>query len=532
MKTSIETTSGTPADFLASVDVDAPLFILPGAKTFTYGELRRDSAALAAVLHSQGVERGDTLAVCLGNQPEWMVVAFAAWRLGAAVLALNPRLGEKEISDLIRRTGSKALFLAPSYRNGALAATIGRVSAKDSATLRLIVSCDNTSAEGLVPGTHALSLTSLPQAEPVGVLAEPGDPCLYIATSGTTSLPKIVCHRQDRVTRHCQNVTNAIGFDADSRVLLAVPLCGAFGFAIAMSTIASGVPLVMLDTFKPTEVSIIINEMSVTHIMGTNDMLDSLLKVAPGERPFPTLRMFGHANFTPGLTKLPEMAEQRGVHMRGLYGLSETLAFVAARAAADPLEVRAEGGGALTTPEAKLRIADPVTGQEQPKGTLGEIQILSPNVMTGYLNDPERTAGAFTDDGYLRTGDMGLRGPNDTFTFIARINDVLRIGGYLVAPEEIEVVIRADPAVDQCQVVAVSLPQGPRPVAFIVAAPGQTPDTAALIERCREQLAIYKVPVRIYVIDEIPATNGPNGLKVKKGVLRDIASKQLAAEDA
>lgn len=105
----------------------------------------------------------------------------------------------------------------------------------------------------------------------------------------------------------------------------------------------------------------------------------------------------------------------------------------------------------------------------------------------------------------------------------------MRIGGYLVAPEEIEVVINSDPDVDNSQVVAVTLPQGPRPVAFVIAAPGKTPDTAALIEKCRNQLAIYKVPVHIFVIDKFPVADGPNGLKVKKGELRDIAYKQLVA---
>ncbi|RBW51218.1 AMP-binding protein [Marinobacter sp. F3R11] len=530
MSARIETAGETLAGFLADEGADAPLFILPGNKVFTYGELSRNSAQVAAVLHSYGIGRGDTIAVYLGNQPEWMVAAFAAWRIGAAVLALNPRLGEKEVSDLIGRTGAKALFLAPGYRNGDLAKTIRKVSAKSSSTIKLVVSCDDESAEGLVSGADAISIAALPECEPAGLLAHPEDPCLYIATSGTTSLPKIVSHRQDRVVRHSRNVSQAMGLDADSRVLLAVPLCGGFGFSIAMMAIASGIPLVMLDAFDPVEVSGVINEAGVTHALGTNDMLDSLLKVVSGERPFPGLRMYGHANFTPGLTELPEIAERHGVHMRAMYGLSESLALVAMRAADDPLEVRAEAGGTLTTPGARLRIADPISGEELAEGQSGEIQILSPNVMTGYLNDPERTAGAFTEDGYLRTGDMGVRGPNDTFTLLTRINDVLRIGGYLVAPEEIEVVISADPDVDSCQVVAVTLPQGPRPVAFVVPATGRTPDTAALIEKCRDQLAVYKVPVHIFIIDEVPMVDGPNGLKVKKSALRDMAEKQLVTE--
>jgi len=515
-------------DFIAAVDDETPLFVRPGKADYTYGELKRESARLAGVLQAEGIGRGDAIALCLGNRPEWMVVAFAAWRLGAAVLALNPRFGSREIGDLILRTGSKALFLAPGYRDGAVADAFRRVPTEERASLKLIVSCDEVSAEGLAPGLRVLSLTDLPDAAPVGNLAEPDDPCLYMATSGTTSLPKIVHHRQDRVFRHCRNAGQVIGYDSSSRVLLAIPFCGGYGFAVAMTAIALGITIVLMDAFEPVEVARAINEHGVTHGMGTNDMLHNLLQVMPGGRPFPGLRMFGHANFTPGLTELPEEAERRGVKMRGFYGLSETLAFVGARSPDASLEERAAGGGVLTTPEAKLRIADPETGLEQPEGTPGEIQIKSPNVMVGYLNDPERTAAAFTDDGYFRTGDLGLRGKNDSFTFITRMNDVLRIGGYLVAPEEIEDIIKADPSVDQCQVVAITLDKGPRPVAFIVPAAGAKPDEAALMERCRAQLAIYKVPVRIFELDTIPVADGPNGLKVKKNVLREMAAERLA----
>ncbi|WP_165937651.1 AMP-binding protein [Antarcticimicrobium sediminis] len=507
---------------------DAPLFLIPGQPDYTYGQLRSESKRLAAALHARGIGRGDTVALCLGNRPEWMVAAFAAWRLGAAILALNPRFGTKEIGDLIRRTDASALVLDPGYRKGAVADAVRRIPTKDRASLELVLSVEDIPADEVIPGVETLALSTLSDFSTTEIQAQPQDVCLYLATSGTTSQPKIVQHIQNRVAHHCTNAAAAIGFDADSRTILAIPFCGGFGFAVAMTSIASGIPMVLLDTFEPEQVSRLINDLGVTHAMGTNDMLDKLLTVTPGDRPFPGLKMFGHANFTPGLTELPAEAERRAVLIRGFYGLSETLAFVAARRADAPLEERKEGGGTLTTPGAKLRIADPDTGAEQPEGAAGEVQILSPNVMVGYLNDPERTAATFTPDGYLRTGDLGLRGAGESFTFLTRMNDILRIGGYLVAPEEIEAVIKEDLSVDQCQVVSVTLKQGPRPVAFVVPAAGTTPDHASLIATCRAQLAIYKVPVRIFEINEIPVADGPNGLKVRKNVLRDIAQQAMA----
>src|SRR5690606_31437614 len=150
-----------------------------------------------------------------------------------------------------------------------------------------------------------------------------------------------------------------IQFGEAAKVLLAIPFCGAFGFTIAVSTIAAGQTIVLMDVFDAAEAGELVDQHQVTHVMGTNDMLDKMLKATAVEKPFASLHYYGHANFTPGLVDLPKESERRGVTMRGFFGLSETLAFVAAQSLEASLERRAEGGGHLTSPSATFRIRDP-----------------------------------------------------------------------------------------------------------------------------------------------------------------------------
>ena len=130
------------------------------------------------------------------------------------------------------------------------------------------------------------------------------------------------------------------------------------------------------------------------------------------------------------------------------------------------------------------------------------------------------------DDGWFRTGDLAAADGDRTFEYIARMGDVLRLGGFLVSPAEIEAVLMDDVAVDAAQVVAIDLPNGARPVGFVVGA-GEGFVESTAIDRCRDRLGRYKVPVRVLVIDEFPTTPGPNGTKIQKSELRKIAARLL-----
>jgi fatty-acyl-CoA synthase len=147
--------------------------------------------------------------------------------------------------------------------------------------------------------------------------------------------------------------------------------------------------------------------------------------------------------------------------------------------------------------------------------------------MAGYLAeggailDHDLTA-TNLDDGWFRTGDLAVAEDDRTFEYLTRRGDAMRLGGFLVDPGEIEAVITSQPGIDAAQAVAVDRPGGARPVAFVI---GDF-DEADVIARCRERLAIYKVPVRVVAVDEFPST--PNGTKIQRGKLRERAAALLA----
>ncbi|MBT5276658.1 hypothetical protein [Ilumatobacter sp.] len=221
-----------------------------------------------------------------------------------------------------------------------------------------------------------------------------------------------------------------------------------------------------------------------------------------------------------------ERAAAVGATLTGLYGMSEVQALFTLRDPNGDATDRTRAGGTMASPDASYRVVD------------GELQLRGPSLFAGYLAEGgERVDADLTaqhqDSGWFRTGDLAEPNGDRGFEFIARMADVLRLGGFLVSPTEIEAVLVDDSQVLAAQVVAVDMPSGARPVAFVVLNndPASTSaehfDEAAAIERCRDQLARYKVPVRVLVVDEFPTTPGPNGTKVQKAKLRQLAASAL-----
>lgn len=344
-------------------------------------------------------------------------------------------------------------------------------------------------------------------------------------TSGTTRAPKFVLHRHGALTGHARTVARVFGYDREDSVLLqAQPYCGTFGLAQALAAVAGARPSVLPPTFDAAAAAAAVVKHRVTDFNATDDMAARLLDAAPGgDRPFPSLRCIGYARFNPALAGLAQRGDRLGIRFRGLYGMSEVQAFFAHQPDLAPTERREIAGGLPTSPEAAVRIRDPETGRVLPPGESGEIEVRGPSLMIGYDGDPDATKEAFTADGWFRTGDLGHLDPWGGFTFETRMGDVLRLGGFLVSPGEIEAELQRDPAIDGAQVVSIAAAAGMKAIGFVTLRPGGIFDEAALIGRCNSALASFKVPVRIFQLEAFPTTTGPNGTKVQRRALREIA---------
>lgn len=517
-------------DFLDALPAQRPA-IAYGAQTLTVGELAAASRRVAGGLRRLGIGPGDRVALWLPNIPAWLECFFACARLGAIAVSVNTRFRSREIEDIVGRAGCRALVLWPGFKGIDFR---GILAAADPAALasvqQLVVYGEGADeADFGLPGRRTLPYAALRSGAEDSAPAAPADSrCVIFTTSGTTKAPKFVCHAQEGVVRHARDVAAGFGLDQPgARVLQALPLCGVFGFTQALGALAGGATMRMLPLFDAAEAAAALHDEAITHANGGDDMLDRLLAARAEPQPFPALRFFGYARFNPALDDLVERAQQRGVRACGLYGMSEVHALYALQPPELPAAERAKAGGALVSPAAEVRICDPDSGAVLPTGAQGEIELKGPSLLREYFGDAPATAAAF-HDGWFRTGDLGyLDGPR-RFCFVARIGDVLRLGGFLTSPQEIEAVLEAHPGVQGAQVVGATFGREPVAVAYLVARPGAMLDEAALHDWCKARLASYKVPRRFIAIDAFPTTPSANGTKIQRARLRAMAA-ELAA---
>jgi fatty-acyl-CoA synthase len=462
------------------------------------------------------------VALWLPNGTGYLAAVFACARLGALAVHINTRFRMAEVGNLLRRSRAVALVTEWGFPPVDFPAIFAAVPAEDRAGLRCVF--------GLQLHPSVTQLAGLPVLSLEGAAADAGpdeatgeQPCLTFTTSGTTGGPKLVLHDQQTIAGHAADVARHIGLDAPDAVLLgAVPFCGTFGNAAAMAAIAGGAHVVCLAQFDGETAVRLIRQHQVTHVIGGDDMFGRIA-AASGGRRFDSVRFSGFAAFHSTTAASIAAAEAAGMHLHGLYGSSEVQALFSVAEG----ENRLLSGGVPVSIGVRLAVRDPQTGSTLPSGASGELWIDAPSCFIEYLEDPGATKRAIDADGMFRTGDLA-RLAGTGFVFEARIGDAMRLGGFLVSPEEIETVIQAQRGVAGVQVVAASREGAdPVPVAFVQPAGGAELDETALRSRCLEQLARYKVPERIVLVEAFPIVDSPNGPKVQRVRLREMAEALL-----
>lgn len=483
----------------------------------------------AAWLAAQGIGKGDVVAVWLVNRIEWLALLFAAARLGAVVAAVNTRYRSAEIAHLLKLSGAKLMVVEAAFRAIDFAAILADVARDEVPALQrlAVVGADEIPAQWPCVRFDAFDKLC-PPAPPAQ--DDVDLPVLLYTTSGTTKGPKLVAHSQRTLASHAASIAKALKLDPERHSLLAMlPFCGTFGMTSLLGFIAAGATIHVLDAFEAAPALKILGEQEITHAFGSDEMFRRILALTDAPRPFPQLELCGFAAFQPGWRELAVEAEARGMKLFGLYGSSEVQALFSIGRGSDAFADRIEGGGWPMSPDAKVRVRDTETGELAAQGVSGEIEISAPSRFLGYFNNPGATREAITADGFFRTGDIGRLRGDGAFVYETRAGDAMRLGGFLVAPGEIEDELKACTGVADAQVVAVDLKGAPRCVAFVIPA-GEPPQQEILVARLRERLAGYKVPARIYVVDAFPVTDSANGVKIQRARLRAIAMERIAAE--
>jgi fatty-acyl-CoA synthase len=524
----------TPVEQLQRAALEAPeAKVFYGDAAVSYTELLDRSLRAAAGLKKLGIGPGDRVAFWLPNSLPYLDLLYACMHVGAIAVSINTRFRRAEAQSILSRTGASAIVLWPGFKDIPFIDMLGEIDPAAISGLRVAILCETMSADVPVEGISVVCHEELLRETPAESAADPEARCMIFPTSGTTSAPKFAVHTQGRIARHAAQVASAFGYDApDAHLLQAVPFCGIYGFSQWAATVAGQASASLMPLFEPRSAGELVRARGITHLNGPDDLLKRLLDAFPEQRPFPTLRESLFASFNPTLADFIHEADARGLHIINGFGMSEIFSFFSRRDTDAPPDLRKHPGGVPVNPAAKVRVRDTDTGEIAPQGQVGSLEIRSDTLFVEYWGDPDATRAAFTGDGYFVTGDLASMEDDRSFCLLGRDGDFLRLGGFLVNPSEIEFVLKDVTGGIDIVVVEAESPRGNKAIAYYRLAAGQDFDENEVRRRAKALLADFKVPQHFIQVESFPVAMSPNGEKIQRRRLKEMATEFVAKQTA
>jgi long-chain acyl-CoA synthetase len=481
-----------------------------GDRTWTFEAFDALTSQSAAALRAEGVRAGDRVALLTKNQAECCELIIACSKLGAIFVGLNWRLAGLEIEAIVADAQPAVLIV------GASELSLLTPRARACASLRAVLT--------LGPEFDAWRAASAPQ-DP-GHVGAADEIALLLYTSGTTGQPKGVALSNANMA-YTQRLAEAWEMGPGSVNLAAIPMFHIGGCSYGMSAMTVGGHTVLMRDVVPAQVIELIARHGVTHTFFVPTVVQSLLQV-PGieQADLSSLKWMMYGAAPMGDTLLRRAMSVLGCGFIQAYGMTETAGTVAVLVPADhqPEGPRAHllNSVGRAYPWVQLRVIDPVTLQDAPTGTVGEIWLRSGMVMSGYWNKPDATREALMPGGWLRTGDAATIDDQGYVFLFDRFKDMIISGGENIYPAEIENVLNGHPAVQEVAVVGVPHERwGETPRAVVVLRPGHAADEAGLIAFTRDRLARYKCPTSVAFVEALPRNASGKLLK------RELRKSQL-----
>ncbi|GAA1350489.1 3-phosphoshikimate 1-carboxyvinyltransferase [Arthrobacter koreensis] len=506
----------------------------------TWAQLDAGADKAAALLLDLGVRPGERVAFQLPNWTEFVLLCTAVLRIGAVAAPIMPIFREREVAFALHRSSAAVVVVPEQFRGrryaqemaGILSAGTGMNPGYDLSVRHVLV------VGGAAPALQGNSSVTwhgweqeLSEAtvdrERIDAAAPAADAAAQLLfTSGTTGEPKAVLHRHCTLSRAAALQARHLGLHAGDAVFIPSPLAHQTGFLYGMwLSFVLGVPQILQPVWDPFRALNLLQGWKGTFVQAATPFLADLVKAVEAGAPAPAgLRIF--VNTGAGVPR--HLAEQAtrvlGAWVCGAFGTTETCLGAVSSPGGDTALVWGTDGQLL--PGVKGRIVSD-RGQPLPSGTEGNFELLSPTMFEGYLDRPDLTKEAFTEDGWYRTGDLATLDDAGYLRITGRVRDVINRGGEKIPVAEIEQLLFRHPAVDDVALAAMPDPRlGERACAFVVPAPGVRPTLAEItryLDSC--QVSKHYWPEQLELLDAIP--RNPVG-KVQKYILRDRA-RQLAA---
>ena len=525
---------------------DRPM-VLTDDVALTYRDVMERADVLARGLRGEGVQAGDRVALVMANHADFVPLVFAIWRLGAAAIPVNFLFKARELAYVVGQSECRVVITMATFRGLDYLAAFDEIApgwrtGTQTAFpyLRSIIVHDGDSDSprslAALQARGAADSVPLP-ANPTGPL----DPAVVMYTSGTTGLPKGVIQTHDNLARSAYAGAYHQAFEDGRRTLFSLPLYHAFalveGLLAAMFVGGAIIPQLIFDA---TTTLAGIERHRATYLMAVPTMSVALVEHPDiGRYDLSSLQAVLSAAAPTPVRIWQQLKDRLGVRevFTG-YGMTEVGAATTLTAPNDDLSIvaqtvgrlmdagaagMAEHGGVL----AQYKTVDPLTGEDLPPGSVGELCSRGPTSTSGYFAKPAETAALFLPGGWLRSGDLGRVRPDGYIELTGRSKELYKSGGELVSPKEVEELLSSHPAV--AQTYAVGVPDdrwGEMGCAWIVLSPGANVTAEELIELARARLARFKVPKHVLFLDAADLPTTATG-KVQKFRLVDMARQRL-----
>ena len=490
-------------------------------------------------LMALGVEKGEKVAVWATNVPYWVALQFATAKIGAVLITVNTNYREHELRYLLTQSECENVFLIDSLRDHDYLETFYRIApelrfqshdsfvCKNLPHLKRVFFLGAEKHRGMYSVPEVLALADM--VDDADYLArqaslDPWDAINMQYTSGTTGFPRGVMLTHVGVGLNGYWIGKHQNFGPNDRVCLPVPLFHCFGCVLGVSACVNhGATMVILESFNALKVLAAVDSEHCTALYGVPTMFLAELE-------HKLFKRFDVSHLRTGImagSVCPEPLMRRVVEDMNMkeiticYGLTEGSPVMTQSDIHDPLPLRCETVG-CAMPGIEVRVGDPQTCEELPRGQVGEILCRGYNVMKGYYNMPEATVAAISPEGWLHSGDLGVMDENGYLRVTGRIKDMIIRGGENVYPREVEEYLLSMPGVLDVQVVAVpSRKYGEEVGAFVIPRPGVDIRPEDVRDFCRGKIAWFKIPKYVEIITGFPLTASG---KIQKYKLREMAA--------
>jgi len=529
-----------------------PLATASAAETacyrLSYRQLDEEVDRVARGLIAIGIEKGQHVALWATNWPQWVLLQYAAARIGAVLVNVNPAYRSTELAYVLKQSDVKALFLVDEFRSSnyfsLLAEAVpelsrsapGQLNAAESPQLRHVVSLKETCESGMWSWDAFLkqgdaiaeNLLSSRQSE-----LQPNNPINVQYTSGTTGFPKgaMLTHRNLLLNAYYIGDCQRIG--PDDRICVPVPFYHCFGCVLGVlcAAVHGAAMIVPAEYFDAEATLTAIEAERATSIYGVPTMFIAQLEHPTfPDRDLSSLRTGIMAGSPCPIEVMNRVVNEMHAHEITIaYGLTEASPVITQTRTDDPLQLRVQTVG-RPIPDIEVKLVDPASGEELGNNRQGELYTRGHGVMLGYYNLPDETAGAIDDDGWLHSGDLAVRMPNGYYRITGRIKDMICRGGENIYPREIEEFLYTHSAIQDVAVLGVPDPKYIEEVAaWVKLKEGATATEDEIREFCRDKLAHYKVPRYLRLVSDFPQT--VTG-KIQKFKIREIMIQELGLEEA